>query len=163
MLVPAEKLAAASFKKPQSNSLHLSTERKPTLFWLVDAEEATAAIFLSGPYVRHAFYIEEGAPWAGVSIGPLDVRIDPSSATPNEESAPWLLKAADDALSILAFMKVQGFDQPVYLPICTFKTLDHFNVYFSRWAIGTEIDGRWSELVSFTDGEVGGDLLPQTT
>ena len=163
MLIPTDKIFTTSFKDPKPNTLQLALGRHSTLFWVIPAPKGPVASFLSGQYAGHGFVISEGTDWTGVGIGPVEVRIAPSSAHDGRELPAWQLRAADGQLAVQVTMKgPHNFDETFWIDVQELETISNVTAYFSRWSIGLEVDGEWTELIAASEGQLSGSMLPQS-
>lgn len=164
MQVNLEQLSSASLNQAGANHLLLTVGHSPTLFWLIGTPDQPFAVFLTGGYATHALAAGTAENWAGVSIGPVEVRVDPGSANAGESDTKLQLRASGGVLAFPASMKPHGFTETVWLPIIELRTTEGQAVYFSRWSIG--LPGRtraeWVELVRIHDGKLTTDLLSKS-
>jgi hypothetical protein len=158
MLLPAERISTASITNIEANSLLIALDREGELLWVVSIGDGNFVLFLTGPHAGRGFKIGPDSVGSGMAIGPVQVRIDPTSVS--TEWSPWGLKAVDDALAVHFQSEApQGFPENVWARVAQTKTLPDTAVYFTRWSVGIECDDEWVELVNFTDAEVRSPII----
>ena len=159
MFLPAERISTASIANIGPNHLVIAVDRRGELIWVVGVGDDAFAMFLLGEYAGRGFQITPGAVGSGMAIGPLQVRIDPTSST--ADGKQWRLKAIDGALAVQFQADTEGaFSELKWARVAETNTLPDTAVYFSRWSLGIECDHEWVELVSFADGEVKTSFAP---
>ena len=158
MLIPTKRLWTAALPDVPINHLLLSLARSQTLFWVVGENKFGA--MLTGDYAGHGFLIEEAANWSGVAIGPVELRLDPSSAH-DEEIGGWNVRAADGHLSLSTLARSShGFDERTWVKVAPMRTAEGKTTYFSAWSLGMPAEvGEWLEMVSVKGGKVATLLL----
>jgi hypothetical protein len=162
VLIPVENIITASFKEPKPNMLHLALGHTPAAFWVIAGPDGPVALMLSGQFAGHGFNITEPADWAGVAVGPIELRVDPSSAHSGEGSRQWALRASDGTLQVPVTIKPSmGFGETVWVPLQEISTIANLTVYFPQWSLGLQIGGEWTELVSVSNGNLDGWILPK--
>jgi hypothetical protein len=160
MLVRAEKIQTTSLADAPAGYLVYSSNRRPTLFWIIDATEGAYAMFLNTEYARHAFDVGAAANWRGVAIGPVEVRVDPTSANDGRGNTDTHLKASNGSLSVPVIAQPHGFNETIRLTILKIPTIENEAVYFSRWSLGMpgESPDHWIELVAFSPDGISSHL-----
>jgi hypothetical protein len=160
VFVPAENLQFISLTDAKSGHLFLSVNREPSLFWIVENEGHPVGIFLSGSHAGHGFETAKGSAWSGVLVGPVEVRVDVTSAHDGRNSDVGLV-AENGTISTHAKMKSRGFDELVPLVVAKAKTSASKSLYFTRFSLGRTEDDEWHELARWDAGEWSGPLVPK--
>jgi hypothetical protein len=162
MFIPGESLATASLETARSNHLLLVISPvQASLIWVLGEGNKRTGLFLNADHAGSAFKATGNSHWSGVEIGPVQVRVDPCSASSSENGAKWRLRAAHGSLAVLASIRANGLKTVDWLPIAQITTLDVQPFYFDHWSIG--LPGRdpegWFELVSSSGGDLASGLF----
>ncbi|WP_341632074.1 hypothetical protein [Sphingomonas agri] len=160
MLLPIEQLSISTIENVRPGCLLWSvggSER--TLFWILESEASRVALFLSGDYTWQGFRIGDGARWPGVQIGPVEVRVDLTSAHDGRTGARGNLVASEGALVLFVKLDRGGFSETVPVRLADMKTLEVGSLHFKQWTLGMSQDGKWIDLVTIKDGAIGGPLV----
>lgn len=157
MLLPSDLLSTASITAAKAGHLLLALDRDGALIWIAEENGAKFAVFLTGEYAGRGFEIGKDAGGFGVEIGPVHVRVDVSSAS--NEGADFSLRARDGVLALKFSAEANGgFPETRWAPVATIGTDPESTIYFSRWAMGVEVELEWEEVLSAGDGKLSSSL-----
>jgi len=157
MLLPSECLQIASIKDVQANHLVLNLDRGGTLLWTLEVDSRSLAMFMSGQFAGHSFFIDDQSDWTGLVIGPVELRIDPASAV--TQSSGWPdLHTSSGALKISSN---PGRIDSSRVEVGAMASPDHIRMYFQNWSLGRRFEerGPWVELVTVRGSDLTSPLL----
>lgn len=160
MLLATTSISLTEANRAKPGHLLLCPGSETTLMWITEhGGDGPVAVFLNGAYARNAFLASEGARWAGVQIGPVELKVDPASAHTGRNSSTGL-KAAEGQLLMRAITDQGGSNHQTYIKVGEAQTLATEPIYFERWCIGMQDGEQWRELVKFDRAEITNFLLP---
>lgn len=156
MLLPTEAIASAQLGDVQPGSLFLAVQyAEPTLFWVLSDADDAFAVMLNGAHAGEAFKSSGNKHWSGLTIGTVELRVDPSSAHLGQTESRLQLRAAQGALALPVTVKRSGFRDGAWIKIQDIKTARDNSIYFRRWALGiTAHHDEWVAMASLSDGEL---------
>jgi hypothetical protein len=153
MFLPPERLSTVNIGSAKTGYLMKAVDRAGAVLWILEAAECKFAVFLTGEYAKRGFEIKPHSGGKGCAVGPVKVRVDPSSVS--DEGVDWSLKARGESLQIVfQAEKPGGFPEHLWAPVAPFEALDEPQLYFTRWTAGVDIKGEWVELVSVAKGQL---------
>lgn len=159
VFIPAEGLQLVNLENAKSGHLLWSVNHNPTLFWIVENDGRPIAIFLTGAHAGVGFETAKNEAWSGVLVGPVEVKVDVTSAHDGRKSDVGLV-VENGAVATHAKMQVQGIEDWVPVTVAQVTTLVTRSLYFSRFSLGLTECGEWRELAKYDEGKWCGAMVP---
>ena len=157
IMLPTELISTATVGGAKPGHLLKAIDRGGAVLWILEAADLKFAVFLTGEYAGRAFEISPDAAGTGTTIGPVQLRVDPTSMSTADSD--WSLKAQDGSL-LFGFQaeKHRGWPEQLWAPVAKLEAVAEPRLYFAKWSAGVTVNGEWCELLSIADGQLTTDL-----